>query len=76
MAELGAASPALQFEVLGKWNKARASVLTLPHHTVKTPVFMPVGTQGSVKGLTSKQIEDVCCWFGSVSCTDRILAGV
>lgn len=52
-------SPALEFKVLGKWNKARASVLTLPHHTVKTPVFMPVGTQGSVKGLASKQIQEV-----------------
>ena len=54
---------ALQFEVLGTWNKARASILTLPHHTVKTPVFMPVGTQGSIKGLTSHQVHDVGVLF-------------
>ena len=52
-------SPALQFEVIGQWNKARASILTLPHHTVNTPVFMPVGTQGTLKGLTSHKILDV-----------------
>ena len=52
-------SPALKFEVVGRWNKARAAVLTLPHHTVKTPVFMPVGTQGSIKSLTSSQVLEV-----------------
>ena len=52
-------SPALKFEVIGQWNKARASILTLPHHTVKTPVFMPVGTQGTIKGLTSEQVMEV-----------------
>ena len=31
--------------MLGTDGKVRACVLTLPHHTVKTPVFMPVGTQ-------------------------------
>ena len=30
---------------------ARAGTLTLPHGTVETPIFMPVGTQGSVKTL-------------------------
>lgn len=30
---------------------ARRGILTLPHGTVETPVFMPVGTQGTVKTL-------------------------
>lgn len=35
--------------------------MTLPHHTCETPMFMPVGTQGSVKGLTSQQLLDLQC---------------
>lgn len=65
--ENGDTGPALKFEVLGKWNKARASILTLPHHTVKTPVFMPVGTQGSIKGLTSKQVQEVIILFSKLT---------
>lgn len=36
----------LKFNIVGKWNRARASVMTLPHGDVFTPVFMPVGTKG------------------------------
>eukprot|EP00823_Brevimastigomonas_motovehiculus_P007860 TRINITY_DN705_c0_g3_i1.p1 TRINITY_DN705_c0_g3~~TRINITY_DN705_c0_g3_i1.p1 ORF type:complete len:701 (+),score=252.23 TRINITY_DN705_c0_g3_i1:28-2130(+) len=49
-------SPALKFEVLASWKKARTSRLTLPHGVVETPVFMPVGTQGTIKGLTTDQV--------------------
>ncbi len=35
---------------------ARAAVLTTPHAEVETPTFMPVGTQGSVKGLTAEDV--------------------
>ncbi|MCO5581784.1 hypothetical protein L7F22_035673 [Adiantum nelumboides] len=48
-------------EVLGKFNRARASRLTLPHFQCETPLFMPVGTQGTIKGLTNTQLEDVGC---------------
>lgn len=37
---------------------ARRARLKTPHGAVETPVFMPVGTQGTVKGLTPQQIED------------------
>ena len=37
---------------------ARAGLLHTPHGTVETPVFMPVGTQGTVKGLTPAQLRD------------------
>jgi queuine tRNA-ribosyltransferase len=37
---------------------ARAGMLHTPHGTVETPVFMPVGTQGSVKGLTPEHLID------------------
>lgn len=55
------ASRALKFEIFARWNGARASRLTLPHGPVETPVFMPVGTQGTIKGLTSHQIEQCGC---------------
>ena len=37
---------------------ARAGMLSLPHGDVPTPVFMPVGTQGTVKAMTMRDIED------------------
>ncbi|MCP5461851.1 MAG: tRNA guanosine(34) transglycosylase Tgt [bacterium] len=40
-------------------SKARRGVLETPHGTVQTPVFMPVGTQGTVKGLTPAVIHEL-----------------
>ena len=37
-------------------HKARAGVLSTPHGQAPTPVFMPVGTAGSVKGVTPQQL--------------------
>lgn len=36
--------------------RARAGVLHTPHGSVETPVFMPVGTQATVKGVTPDQL--------------------
>lgn len=41
--------------------RARASILTLPHGAVQLPIFMPVATQGSLKGLTPEQLEATSC---------------
>ncbi|KAK2742533.1 hypothetical protein FQN55_007819 [Onygenales sp. PD_40] len=41
--------------------KARASTLTLPHGPVKLPIFMPVATQASLKGLTPDQLAQTGC---------------
>jgi queuine tRNA-ribosyltransferase len=38
-------------------SKARAGVVSLAHGEVKTPVFMPIGTQGTVKSLSKAEIE-------------------
>ncbi|KAJ2557684.1 Queuine tRNA-ribosyltransferase catalytic subunit 1 [Coemansia sp. RSA 1933] len=56
-------SPALRFEVFARCSttKARASKMHLPHYTAHTPMFMPVGTMGSIKGITSKQLEALDC---------------
>ena len=40
---------------------ARANIITLPHGNIYTPVFMPVGTQGTMKGLTSDQLRTIDC---------------
>lgn len=39
--------------------KARTGTLVTPHGYVNTPVFMPVGTQATVKALTPAQLEEV-----------------
>lgn len=49
-------SPALGFELLATSGQARAATVHLPHGSVRTPVFMPVGTKGTIKGLTSRQL--------------------
>lgn len=38
---------------------ARAGRLSLPHGVVETPVFMPVGTQASVKALSQEDLESI-----------------
>lgn len=40
-------------------SKARAGVFSTPHGIVETPKFMPVGTVGTVKGITPSQLHDV-----------------
>ena len=42
-------------------SKARVAVTSLPHADVQTPVFMPVGTQGTLKGVTPRQLEALDC---------------
>ena len=61
-----AAAPArapLRLTILGKCSttKARLCEMTLPHQTVDTPVFMPVGTQGTLKGVLPEQLEEMNC---------------
>jgi len=46
------------FELQATCGSARAGVLTLPHGSVHTPAFMPVGTRGTVRGLTSQEVRD------------------
>lgn len=57
------ADSALKFNVLAECSttKARVAVMSLPHADVDTPVFMPVGTQGTLKGLLPEQLEKLDC---------------
>ena len=48
------------FQVKGKLKgQGRAGVLTTPHGDIHTPVFMPVGTNASVKSLSVQDLEEV-----------------
>ncbi len=47
------------FEVVAQCQDARAGVLWTAHGPVQTPVFMPVGTYGAVKGLTPEDLHAV-----------------
>jgi queuine tRNA-ribosyltransferase len=47
------------FEEHGRQGRARAGVFHTPHGDLLTPVFAPVGTQGSVKAITPKQLEEL-----------------
>jgi queuine tRNA-ribosyltransferase len=49
---------AVSFELLHTAGSARCGRLHTPHGPVETPVFMPVGTQATVKGLTPQQLAD------------------
>ncbi len=47
------------FEVKARDGMARSGTLTTPHGVIQTPIFMPVGTQATVKGLTREQIYSI-----------------
>jgi len=47
----------MKFELLARDGAARAGRLHLPHGVVDTPVFMPVGTYGTVKAMTPEELE-------------------
>jgi queuine tRNA-ribosyltransferase len=50
--------PALQFQLQHTdiHSKARAGTITTDHGAIETPIFMPVGTAGSVKAVTQQQL--------------------
>ena len=49
----------MQFEILSRDGPARRGRLTFAHGTVDTPVFMPVGTYGSVKAMSPEDLHAV-----------------
>jgi queuine tRNA-ribosyltransferase len=50
--------PPLSFELLKTDSQARLGRVTTTHGTFETPMFMPVGTQATVKGLTPRMVEE------------------
>ena len=56
----------IYIQVHARWNRARAATVHLPHGPLATPVFMPVGTKGTIKGVPSEQLVCGCVWvYGS-----------
>ena len=49
----------LHFELLHTDGAARRGCLTLNHGTIQTPIFMPVGTYGSVKAMLPEELESI-----------------
>jgi queuine tRNA-ribosyltransferase len=49
----------LKFELLATDGAARHARMTLPHGVVETPMFMPVGTYGSVKAMLPHELEEI-----------------
>jgi queuine tRNA-ribosyltransferase len=47
----------LAFEVQAREGEARAGILTTRRGEIETPVFMPVGTAGTVKGIRFEELE-------------------
>ena len=50
----------MQFELKSKdaLSKARAGVITTDHGEIETPIFMPVGTVGTVKGVHQSELKN------------------
>src|SRR5690349_12749598 len=48
---------ALRFDIQAQQGEARAGVLTTRRGKIETPVFMPVGTAGTVKGIRFEELE-------------------
>lgn len=54
-------TPAITYELIKKDEAtgARAGLLHTPHGSFPTPIFMPVGTQASVKGVSPDELRDL-----------------
>jgi queuine tRNA-ribosyltransferase len=50
---------AMRFELLGSDGAARRGRLAFPRGTIETPAFMPVGTYGSVKAMSPRDLLDI-----------------
>src|SRR6185503_7583238 len=50
-------APSFSFRVTHTDGRARRGSMTTAHGDVETPAFMPVGTQGAVKGVTHRDLE-------------------
>src|SRR5512147_2572947 len=49
----------MRFEVLATSGDARRGRLTLAHGVIETPVFMPVGTYGTVKAMSPAELQEI-----------------
>jgi queuine tRNA-ribosyltransferase len=50
-------SKAFNFDIVAREGEARAGIITTRRGAIETPVFMPVGTAGTVKGIRFEELE-------------------
>ena len=48
----------IPFRIDGQFGKARAGTLTMARGEIRTPVYMPVGTQGAIRGVSPLHMAD------------------
>jgi queuine tRNA-ribosyltransferase len=51
-------TPGFRFELVARRGRARAGILHTPRGSIVTPAFMPVGTLGTVKAMTARELEE------------------
>jgi len=51
----------MKFTLEAQSGKARAATIQTEHSTIQTPVFMPVGTVGSIKSLDMYDMDEILC---------------
>jgi len=56
---MGKAAHGLQFSLLATDGRARRGCVMLNHGVVQTPIFMPVGTYGSVKAMLPHELDEI-----------------
>jgi queuine tRNA-ribosyltransferase len=49
----------LKFKLIAQDGKARAGLIETDHGLIETPIFMPVGTQGTVKAMENRELDEV-----------------
>jgi queuine tRNA-ribosyltransferase len=49
----------LTFDLLHTESSARAGIIHTDHGDIETPIFMPVGTQGAVKAVEQRELEEL-----------------
>ena len=49
----------MRFKLIAQDGKARAGLIETDHGLIETPIFMPVGTQGTVKAMENRELDEV-----------------
>ena len=49
----------ITYKLEHKDNNARCGTITTPHGIIHTPIFMPVGTQATIKTMTPEELEEI-----------------
>ena len=48
----------IELQYIDAYSSARAGLITTDHGVIETPIFMPVGTVASVKGVHIREVKE------------------